>query len=202
MVYHKPKEEKMAESIDRRVRRTHALLGDALEALILEKGYEAVTIKDITDRADVAYATFFRHYHDKDDLLARYLEEGINELQARIHAGPESLIGAGEGRLIFDHAQENARFYRILLTSPGTINVRRRITEFMAAHLLETCPPLHEGPGLIPAEVAAHHIAASLLSLIEWWLARELPYPPERMGEIYDALIAQATLNAVAAVAA
>ena len=46
---------------DRRVRRTQNLLAKALIALTLEKGYEAVTIRDITQRADVAYATFFRH---------------------------------------------------------------------------------------------------------------------------------------------
>ncbi len=49
----------MEDNIDRRVKRSQRLLGEALMSLILEKGYEAVTIRDITQRADVAYVTFF-----------------------------------------------------------------------------------------------------------------------------------------------
>src|SRR5437879_11312519 len=49
---------------DRRVKRTQKALARALIELTLEKGYEAITIRDITDKAEVGYATFFRHYHD------------------------------------------------------------------------------------------------------------------------------------------
>jgi AcrR family transcriptional regulator len=38
---------------DRRIRRTQHLLAQALIALTLEKGYEAVTIRDLTERADI-----------------------------------------------------------------------------------------------------------------------------------------------------
>ena len=48
-------------------------------ALILEKGYESVTIRDITERADIGYATFFRHYHAKDDLLQDVLDVVYDE---------------------------------------------------------------------------------------------------------------------------
>src|SRR5438876_10846293 len=65
---------------DRRVRRTQRLLARALIALTLEKGYEAVTIRDITERADIGYATFFRHYHDKDELLQDVLDVVLAEL--------------------------------------------------------------------------------------------------------------------------
>src|SRR5260370_35608344 len=65
---------------DRRVRRTQQLLARALIALTLEKGYEAVTIRDITERADIGYATFFRHYRDKDQLLEDVLDVVLSEL--------------------------------------------------------------------------------------------------------------------------
>ena len=57
------------ESQDRRIKRTQQLLAKALIALTLKKGYEAVTIRDITEHADIGYATFFRHYSSKDALL-------------------------------------------------------------------------------------------------------------------------------------
>src|SRR4051812_36055234 len=67
-------------TVDRRVRRTQHLLARALIDLTLEKGYEAVTIREITDRAGVGYATFFRHYRDKDELLQDVLDVVLDEL--------------------------------------------------------------------------------------------------------------------------
>jgi AcrR family transcriptional regulator len=65
---------------DRRVRRTQQALAHAVIALTLEKGYDAITIRDITDWADVGYATFFRHYKDKEALLHDVLDVVLTEL--------------------------------------------------------------------------------------------------------------------------
>jgi AcrR family transcriptional regulator len=54
---------------DRRVSRTRRALKDALTSLILEKGYESVTVQDIIDRADVGRSTFYAHFVDRDELL-------------------------------------------------------------------------------------------------------------------------------------
>jgi AcrR family transcriptional regulator len=48
-----------APSLDRRIRRTRATLRDALIALILERGFDSITVQDITDRANLARATFY-----------------------------------------------------------------------------------------------------------------------------------------------
>jgi len=182
------------EKTDRRVRKTQQALSDALVALILEKGYDAITIKEITDRADVAHATFYRHYRDKDELLRRKLEEIVGEIEALTR---EPTLQDAEGYLIFKHAQENSSLYRILLGSQGTLEVRKWLKDRMAANTLRTCKPLLQSNSLIPPQIAAHHIAGSLLLLIEWWLDQEMPYPPHQMAKIYERMITDATLNAV-----
>jgi hypothetical protein len=47
------------ECIDRRVQCPRELIRNALTSLILEKGYEHVTVQDICDRADVGRPTFY-----------------------------------------------------------------------------------------------------------------------------------------------
>ncbi len=178
---------------DRRVRRTQQLLGDALVSLILEKGYDTITIKDITNRADVGHATFYRHYKDKDELLGKRLEDVIQELEA--FTREPSLQGA-EGYLIFKHAQENSVLYRILLNSQGTTRVRKRIQETIAANIRRNCRPLQSAEsGIIPVEIAANHMAGSMLLLIEWWLDHDMPYLPHQMAKIYERLITSATIQ-------
>jgi AcrR family transcriptional regulator len=50
------------EGIDRRIQKTKKILSEALIALILEKGYEQVTVQDIIDKANVGRSTFYCHY--------------------------------------------------------------------------------------------------------------------------------------------
>jgi AcrR family transcriptional regulator len=182
------------ETQDRRVKRTQRLLGDALVALVLEKGYDTITVKDITERADVAYATFYRHYRGKDELMSQKLQEVVQEIEAFTR---EPNLQDAEGYLIFKHAQENSALYRLLLNSQQTSRVRKHIKDAIAARFLKNCDPLHIRPhGIIPPEVAAHHMAGGMLLLIEWWLDHNMPYPPHHMATIYHRLITEATLHA------
>jgi AcrR family transcriptional regulator len=179
------------EKVDRRVKRTQQLLGDALIALATEKDYEAITIRDITERADVAYVTFFRHYPGKDELLATLLADIIREIEMIAGANHQPFSHEHEGEVAFQHVQANHRLYRVLLTNPGTASVRTRVKDDLAAligqHL--RAHPASEVDNRIPQEIAAHHIAASLLALIEWWLKHDMPYPPQHMAQIYQRFI-------------
>ncbi|HEY7349083.1 MAG TPA: TetR/AcrR family transcriptional regulator [Ktedonobacterales bacterium] len=179
---------------DRRIKRTQNLLAKALIALTLEKGYEAVTIRDITDRADVGYATFFRHYHDKDALLLDVLEVVLEELMGLLPLSPDA-DPAAVGALIFRYVQQQSEVCRVLLSSRGSTTLVQRIIEAGTESVLRQNTPLAEA--VVPVEIAAYHLVASTLALIQWWLEHEMPYPPERMGVIYHELIVRPT-NAVA----
>ncbi len=69
--------------IDRRVNRTRKALQQAHISLILEKGYEATTVEDICDAANVGRSTFYAHYTSKDDLRRSGLEHLRKELVDR-----------------------------------------------------------------------------------------------------------------------
>ena len=56
--------------IDPRVKRTRALIQQAFAELLQEKGFQAITVKDITQRAEVNRATFYAHFPDKFELLS------------------------------------------------------------------------------------------------------------------------------------
>jgi AcrR family transcriptional regulator len=187
-------------TVDRRVRRTQRLLSDALLALIVEKGIDAITIKDITDRADVAYVTFFRHYKDKEALLLQRLDEELATLRTGAEAAAQAVEAGGaeraKGQLIFQYARENEALYRALFGSQGAWRVRAAAQRAIAEVFLETCSPLH-GSRVIPPSLAANHMAASLLAMIDWWLDQERPASAEQIAGLYDQLIVTATLQAV-----
>src|SRR6266487_4230789 len=67
-----------------RVRRTQKLLREALVELIEERGFDALTIGELTERAMVSRAAFYRNYHDKYDLVERIFAEAMSALLASV----------------------------------------------------------------------------------------------------------------------
>jgi len=61
-----PKEE---EKLDPRVKRTRNLILTAFESLLAEKGFESISVQDVTDKAEINRATFYKHFVDKYALL-------------------------------------------------------------------------------------------------------------------------------------
>ena len=63
------------QNADRRTNRTRKLLQEALVSLILEKGYEKVTVQNVIDRANVGRSTFYAHFQNMDDLLLSQFDD-------------------------------------------------------------------------------------------------------------------------------
>jgi AcrR family transcriptional regulator len=160
-------------------------LARALIALTLEKGYDAVTIRDLTERAGVGYATFFRHYRDKDALLGDVLDVVLEEFTGRLNpAGPAATDPETVGVLLFGYVQDQSKMVRVLLDSRDV--VQRLIAAVTRQIEAEHCA---QPGGAVPLDVAAYHIASASIALILWWLEQGMPYPPEQMGRIYRDLI-------------
>jgi AcrR family transcriptional regulator len=176
---------------DRRILRTRRLLAEALVDLIGEQDYDAITIRGITDRADVGYATFFRHYKGKDDLMLEIFTSIVDELEAMPHQHGERYFQQ-EGYRLFQHVADHAALYQgILGSQPFARKLREHATGIVRVHLDRHAADI-TGP-LIPLEVAAQHMVSSLLGLIDWWLAYDQPYTAEHMALIYERLIIQGT---------
>jgi AcrR family transcriptional regulator len=189
---------------DRRVRRTRRLLREALLELILEKGYDRLTVQDVLDRADVGRATFYAHFHDKDDLLVSGAEDLRESLRQKM-AG--FLAGRGEAesddfdvtRVLFEHAAAHRRLYRALVGKRvgGVIHkhAQQDLSALFREHLEEAVAARQLTPAL-PVEVVVQYVVSGLLALLTWWLDNDLPYTAEEMNHMFQRL----THNAVAGV--
>ena len=190
---------------DPRVRKTRRLLRDALVSLILEKDYASVSIKEITERADVAYITFFRHFESIDHLLMEVLDEGLTELQEHIEAlakYSETSALETEGRLIFEYIEQKADLFRILFKSQSVTRVRKKVAQNIAVIFQKSCIPLARSGNQVTIAIMSNHIATSLLALIEWWLDNSMKPLPAQMGKIYKSLIIDSTVGAVSSLSA
>ncbi len=190
---------------DPRVRRTRRVLREALVSLILEKDYASISIKEITERAEVAYITFFRHFESLDQLLMEVLDEGLAELLGHIEAlakQSETPALETEGRLIFEYIQQKADLFRILFKSQSVTRVRKKVVQNIAAIFQKSCAPVARSGNQVTIAILSNHIATSLLSLIEWWLDNNMKPAPTQMGKVYKSLIIDSTVGAVSSLSA
>ena len=63
---------------DRRSQRTYHLVSTAMMELLAETRYDAITVQDILDRANIGRSTFYAHYYDKEDVLASITEQMLD----------------------------------------------------------------------------------------------------------------------------
>jgi AcrR family transcriptional regulator len=184
--------------IDPRVRRTRRLLRDALVSLMLEKDYASISIREITDRAEVAYITFFRHFESLDQLLMEVLDGGLAELLVHIETlarRSETSALEVEGRLIFEYIEQKADLFRILFKSQSVTRVRKKVVRNIAVIFQKSCAPLARSNSPLAIAITSNHIATSLLALIEWWLDNKMMPAPAQMGKVYKSLIIDSTVG-------
>ncbi|UQN08974.1 TetR/AcrR family transcriptional regulator [Deinococcus sp. QL22] len=175
---------------DLRIRRTRRLLTQALIDLSHEQPLESITVRDLTGRAEVGYATFFRHYTSIEELL----RGAVDDLRSDLFTLLPPLAGQvpeQAGALVFQHVRDHPGLYRLLLSADRSLGLLDQIVEIGVQGLLQTYEA--RPAAQVPVDIVAYHFIRSFLSLIEWWLGHGMPYGPERMGEIYRDLILRPT---------
>lgn len=174
-----------AGKVDRRVRRTRELLRSALVALIMEKGYERITVQDIIDRADVGRSTFYAHFRDKEDLLVYGLEElrGAFDPGAVSHAGSATLA-------VFEHFARYSDIWSAMARRRGAETFVRYLhgflTELIREQLRARAP---EGGTQVPLDALVEFAVSTLIGLgMRWWQLGEKQYSPREVDQIYQSL--------------
>ncbi len=183
-------------TVDRRVQRTRQLLKEALIELIIEDGYNSITVQNIIDRANIGRSTFYAHYKDKEDLLLSGMEEVVHSLISNVEHIPEGEADSNKGKQlltalpIFRHAREHFELYKAMVGRRGIDLVITSIQEHLSYHIqerVERMTPEWKNPAAGPP-VIANFLAGSLLTLLTWWLDNDMPYSPERMDEMFREL--------------
>lgn len=186
----------MSKKIDRRIQRTKKLLREAILELIVEVGYENLTVEQITEYANLGRTTFYLHYRDKYDLLIDSLDQIQNSLFAEIYA-PENVEkwkkeGIDPRKRVFLHAAENANMYIMLFTDQVSGVVFNRFRQHLASLLESITVSIQEHckvSPLVPNPVTSSYVSGALLGMLIWWLENDMPYSPEEMWEMYHTLM-------------
>ena len=189
--------------LDRRVLRTKAMLQQALNSLIPKMGYEAITIKDICEAANVGRSTFYAHYTSKDDLKRSGFEPLRKLLIDRQRAALATIRDDRSRRLgfslpMFEHARDHRDHYRALVGSRGgTVSlgtIRKILSDLVRNELASTADD--KSPDAIPGELVVQYLVGAYMAVMTWWLDGGAKLPPHRMDAMFRHLAAEGILRA------
>ena len=194
----------MAKKPDRRVQRTQQLLEAALLSLIKEKEFDAISVQEIIDRANVGRATFYAHYDNKEDLLESGFEGLLADLKERQREA-RSRAGSGEEQLfafshhLLAHADEHRAIFPAMVSRRGGALIQHLLRRLLLRVVREDVKAIQvrEKAGAIPAEATVEFIAGGLFGLLLWWMSGKMRVPVEDVDRIFRKLAISA-LKAVA----
>ena len=181
---------------ERRRQQTHSRIKEAAIELILEKGYQEVTIQDITDRADYARATFYLHFQDIEELVLEYFNEGWQDhsstaQELQLTAGGELPLLYYEILVDFLLADQNKDFYRIIFNRLGPMSIIEQIKRHLIVDIKKRIRNNSElADDNIPPFLKANFYFGAMIQSIIWWLEEPNPYTPQQMADaVYQLMI-------------
>lgn len=187
--------------MDLRVIRTKNSIRNALVELIEEKGFETITVKDITTKAKINRGTFYAHYQDKFDLMTKCQEEimqGMSDIAKQnipdviAELGTDSPLNKPFTVFvsIFEYLNVNSEFMKAALGPKGDLSFQTKIKGFMLKTLFENDQNslIKEENLLVPGHFLISYIASAHIGVIQQWLDSERKESPQEMARILSTI--------------
>lgn len=179
------------EKVDRRVQRTRDLLKRALLHLIDEKGYDAITIQDITERANLGRTTFYLHYQSKDDLLLDHHAELLDIMDIERWSREELLSETEASGLIrfLERVASNKGIYTAIITAKDADLIQRGMQAQMVENLSESLSlALPNQESRLPLAILCNYVVGAQLALIKWWMTTRNDYSATHIAHMIQRL--------------
>lgn len=189
------------DKVDRRTQRTKSQLQQAILELLSEKAYNAITVQDITERANVGRTTFYSHYGSKAELyMAAHFEEVAQLGQASLTIDdllapnpPEYFVKMLEGLTL------SSRAIQLDLMRSGDWPIMARQLHQHAATIIERClrERFQEQSSQMPFTILANYLAGAQFSLVLWWVENRISFSAQEIAAFYQQLQRTTLQNAL-----
>ena len=182
---------------DRRVRRTKKLLTQALTQLLQEKQINEITVKELTDLADMNRGTFYLYYKDMFDMLEK-IEDGMFEaLDAIVSLHEHDDMSQQTKPILLDlfrFIQDNQEMCRVLLSPHGDMNFLHRLNEVVREKCLKAWPNIRKEKGEADFDYHYSFVVFGCAGIIRAWVNRNCSESAEKMAEMAYGMILRGSL--------
>jgi AcrR family transcriptional regulator len=157
---------------------------------LAEKTFDEITVQDISDRADIARMTFYRHFQDKNELLASCVAQMLEDVKEHFHS---PLLATGEHfgsiarrnvKRFYDYVSENREVFQVLLTSSVGANIRRQLLHYGSPLIIEALTGSESLKRFkVPVDIVVTFIVEALIGVLVWWLETDAEYDTTTLAD-------------------
>lgn len=180
------------EPVDRRVRKTRRQLREYLITLLKEKKVQDITVRELTDMADLNRGTFYLHYKDVFDLLEKTeaeLQEDFNQLVCKHDAVDLKQRPSVIFNEIYSLVYDNADLIEILLGENGDLNFVNRLKLLIREKCLKDWMEVFRSGNAAAFDAFFSFIVSGCIGLVQYWLQTGLKETPEQMAKLTEHII-------------
>lgn len=173
-------------SEDRRIRKTKKALRAALVRLLSRESIAEITIKELTDEADVHRGTFYHHYRDAFDLKEQVEQEIGQEIDEVINSVSDSQLNEGAFPLlirVLNYLEENRDVAKMLASESGSPKLMQQVCEKISARCV--------GSSLFGEQLryGNRFCAAGIQGMIVSWVEDGMRMPPKEMAKVMETMM-------------
>ena len=180
------------ETLDRRVRKTRQQLQHCLAVLLKEKKIQEITVREITEMADLNRGTFYLHYKDVFDLLEKVELELLDELDDTLQKYQASDLHQKLSLIftdLFVCVQENAEMVQILLGENGDLNFVNQVKERVREKCLKDWFELFNSQDSQLFDAFNAFVVSGCLGLVTYWLQNGMKESPKELAQIAEQIM-------------
>ena len=182
------------EGQDRRVRKTRKQLKDCLIQLLKEKKVQDITVRELTEMADLNRGTFYLHYKDVFDLLEKTEAELFEEFNSLVLSHDAQDLKQRPSLIfheIFSLVYENADLVEILMGENGDLNFINRLKHLVREKCLRDWMEVFRSGDPLVFEAYFSFSVSGCVGLVQYWLQGGLKETPEQMALLAEQIILQ-----------
>lgn len=177
---------------DRRIRKTRAALKRSLTTLMMQKRVKDISVRELTELADVNRGTFYLHYKDVFDLLDQSEADLLEEFHSVINAFDPEKVKNNPGTVfesIYKLCLENADLVRILIGENGDIKFLNKLKVLVR----EKC--LNDWSFILKKQKEEHFdayyafVVGGCISLLQYWFTSGMRETPHELSDITSGII-------------
>lgn len=183
---------------DRRIRRTKKMLRQSLAELMSQKELKDITVKEITDKADLNRATFYLHYCDTHDLLEKVENDLISDFESMIdnyHPTEENRSAFLIINQIFDYISANIEICKtMIIHNPNFI---QKLTDVIITKGFEvqnslSCFDFKQNRK--QSEYKFYFIACGIMGIVKKWFLNDMDISMKEMVYMIDFFIVHSNM--------
>lgn len=198
------------ETLDRRIRKTRRVIRQCLTELLKTKRIQDITVREISEKADINRGTFYLHYRDIFDLMEQIENELLEELEDVLNHFKASDLLSNPALVftrVFHLVKENSDMVSILIGQNGDINFVNRLKDIVREKCLKDWMELFRpGAGggrqtcrssqntlLDDSAFEAYYsfTVTGCIGLVQYWLDSGLKETPEQLASLVEQIISK-----------